>query len=143
MQVPSIDDAVGTGAGGESIRAHTLNAVASYKTDGGWEFGGRFRLATGRPETPIVGATYDADDNDYEAVEGEFFGARRKTFHQLDVRAEKNWVFNNWRIGAYLDILNVLNVENHEALQYDYRYREQAPVTSVPFVPTIGVKGQW
>jgi hypothetical protein len=122
---------------------HTLSAVASYKTDGGWEFGGRYRLSTGRPDTPVIGATYDADDNSYEDVEGATGSIRRKTFHQLDVRAEKTWVFNNWMIGTYVDIQNVLDIENVEAIQYDYRFRDSSPITSVPFVPTIGVRGQW
>lgn len=122
---------------------HTLSAVASYKTDGGYEVGGRYRLSTGTPDTPIVGSTYDADDNEYESVDGEVGSIRRKTFHQLDVRAEKTWVFNTWMIGLYVDIQNVLDIENVEATQYDYRFRESSPITSVPFVPTIGVRGQW
>jgi TonB family protein len=122
---------------------HTLNAVASYKTDGGWEFGARFRLATGSPETPVVGSTYDADDNDYDPVEGPFRSGRRKAFHQLDARIDKTWTFNTWLLGLYLDVQNVLNVENVEATEWDYRYRESAPVTSVPFLPTIGIRGQW
>ena len=124
-------------------QTHTANAVASYKTNGGWEFGGRFRLATGRPITPVVGSTFDADGNDYRRVNGERRSARRKTFHQLDVRAEKTWLFNTWKIGVYLDVQNVFNVENQEAIQYDYRFRERASVTGVPIVPTLGVRGQW
>jgi len=122
---------------------HTLNAVASYRTDGGWEFGGRFRLATGSPMTPIIGSTYDADANRYDALRGETRSARRKTFHQLDVRAERTWVFKTWMFGIYLDVQNVFNVANEEAIQYDYRYRDRAPVTGVPFVPTLGIRGQW
>ncbi len=122
---------------------HVLNAVASYKTDSGWELGGRYRLATGRPDTPILGGTYDADANRYTRLEGEAGSIREKTFSQLDVRAEKTWVFNTWLIGAYLDIQNVLNTKNVEATQWDYRYRESSPVTGVPFVPTLGVRGQW
>jgi hypothetical protein len=122
---------------------HNLNAVASYKTDGGWEFGGRFRLTTGRPDTPVIGSTYDADDNSYVPVEGESRSIREEAFHQLDVRAEKTWVFNTWMIGVYLDVQNALNVDNVEATRWDYRYRESAPVTGVPFVPTLGVRGQW
>jgi hypothetical protein len=124
-------------------QTHVANAVASYKTGNGWEFGGRFRLAGGRPETPVVGATFDADDGDYRDVGGGFRSRRRKLFHQTDVRIEKTWVFDTWLIGAYLDVQNVMNIENHEAIQYDYRYRETAPVTSVPILPTIGVRGQW
>lgn len=122
---------------------HTLNIVGSYSTDNGWEFGGRFRLASGRPITEIVGSTFDIDENAYDSLNGPSRAGRRPTFHQLDVRAEKTWLFNNWRLGLYLDIQNVLNVENVEAVQWDYRYRESSPVTGVPFIPTLGLRGQW
>lgn len=122
---------------------HNLNLVYSYTTDGGWELGGRFRLSTGRPQTPIVGSTFEADDNDYEQVFGDRRTARAPLFHQLDVRAEKTWLFNTWSMGVYLDVQNVLNVENVEATQYDYRFRDSAPVTSVPIVPTLGVRGRF
>ncbi len=122
---------------------HILNAVASYKTNRGWELGGRFRLASGSPDTPIVGATFDADSGTYDAVTGARLSDRRDTFHQLDVRAERTWLFNTWQLGAYLDIQNVYRAENVEAVQYDYRFAERAPVTGVPFLPTLGVRGQW
>ncbi|HTM19745.1 MAG TPA: TonB-dependent receptor plug domain-containing protein, partial [Kofleriaceae bacterium] len=122
---------------------HTLNAVASYKTDGGWELGARYRLATGAPDTPVVGGTFDADQNSYLPVEGALRSTRRKTFNQLDVRVDRTWTFNTWMFGLYLDIQNVLAVDNVEATQWDYRYRESAPVTSVPFLPTLGIRGQW
>jgi len=122
---------------------HTLNAVASYRTGGGWELGARFRLASGAPDTPVLGGTYDADANNYQPLEGEPRSTRKKIFHQLDVRADKTWTFNRWLLGVYLDIQNVLAIDNVEAIQYDYRYRDSAPVTSVPFLPTLGIKGQW
>lgn len=124
-------------------QTHNLVGVASYRTDGGWEIGAKWRVTTGRPETPVLGATYDADDDDYRPLRGEPRSARRPTFHQLDVRAEKTWLFRTWRLGAYLDVINVYNAENPEATEYDYRYRETAPVRGMPIVPTVGVRGQW
>ena len=59
------------------------------------------------------------------------------------VRAEKKWLFNTWSIGVYLDIQNVLNAENEEGLQYDYRFRETSPIIGIPFLPTLGVQGKW
>ncbi len=56
---------------------------------------------------------------------------------------EKTWLFNNWSFSTYLDIQNLYNAKNVEAIQYDYRFRENAPVTSVPFLPTLGIKGKW
>ena len=76
-------------------------------------------------------------------VAGETRSTRTPLFHQLDLRAEKTWTFDTWTFSAYLDVLNVYNAENPEATEYDYRYRESAPVRGVPIVPTLGVKGTW
>jgi TonB family protein len=124
-------------------QTHNFVGVASYRTDGGWEFGARFRLTTGRPQTPVLGGTYDADGDDYEPLQGESRSARGATFHELDIRIDKNWVFKTWQLGIYLDIINIYNAQNPEGTQYDYRFRESHPIRGVPFVPTFGVKGQW
>ena len=124
-------------------QAHNLNAVLSWKPGGGWELGGRLRVSTGRPETPFVGATLDADGGGFIPVSGGFRAARRAYFQQLDVRAEKTWLFKLWSLGVYLDVQNVTNATNPEATQWDYRYRESAPVSGVPILPTLGVRGAW
>jgi TonB family protein len=122
---------------------HTLNAVVSYKPGGGWELGARFRMSTGRPGTPVTSATYDADNGSYNPVLGVIRSERLPLFSQLDLRAEKTWLFETWSFAAFLDVQNVYNAKNIEAVRYDYRYRNQAPVTGVPVLPTIGVKGRW
>ena len=53
------------------------------------------------------------------------------------------WLFDTWSMGLYLDIQNAYNAKNVEATEYDYRFRESAPVTGIPFLPTIGIRGQW
>ncbi len=122
---------------------HNLNAVLSWKPGGGWELGGRLRLSSGRPDTPYIGATYDADSGGYRPVSGGFRTIRRELFHQVDVRVEKTWLFERWSMGLYVDVQNVFNVGNVEAIQWDYRYRESAPVTGIPILPTIGIRGQF
>jgi TonB family protein len=124
-------------------QTHVANLVASWRPGAGWELGARWRLASGRPDTAVVGATYDADSGGYQEVDGPIRGQRLPFFNQLDVRVEKTWLFDTWMLGAYVDVQNVLDTENVEAVQYDYRYRESANVTSVPIVPTIGIRGQW
>ncbi len=32
--------------------------------------------------------------------------------HQLDVRAEKKWIFNKWQLTAYVDIVNIYGSES-------------------------------
>jgi TonB family protein len=122
---------------------HNLNAVVSWKPGGGWELGARLRATSGRPDTPITGATYDADSGTYLPVTGPFRSVRTKFYQQLDVRAEKTWLFKTWSLGLYLDIQNVYNHENVEATQYDYRFEDSVPITGIPILPTLGLRGQW
>ena len=124
-------------------QTHNLNAVVSWKPGGGFELGARYRLATGRPTTPRIGATFDADDGDYRPVNGATGSVRVQAFQQLDARAEKTWLFERWSLGLYIDIQNVTNAKNVEATEWDYRFRESAPVTGIPFLPTIGIRGAW
>lgn len=124
-------------------QTHVANAVASWRAGEGWELGARWRAATGRPYTPANDATFDADEGGYDPVYGEIRSGRLPFFSQLDVRLEKTWLFDTWMLGLYLDVQNVLNQDNVEAIEWDYRYRETAPVTGVPILPTIGIRGQW
>ncbi len=124
-------------------QSHIMNAVASYKPGRGVELGARFQLATGRPDTPVVGATYDADTGGYTAIRGAARSERTPTFRQIDVRVEKVWLYNTWSLGLYLDVINVANLENVEAFEYDYRFKNKAPITSYPILPTLGLRGTW
>lgn len=122
-------------------QTHILTLVASVKLGRGWETGARFRLATGRPETPIHGGLFDSDLNRYMRITGERNSVSRQLFHQLDFRVEKTWFFDLWRLSAYLDVQNVYNAENPEATLWDYRFRESGPLRGLPILPTIGIKG--
>jgi len=61
----------------------------------------------------------------------------------LDVRAEKLWTFESWRLSVYLDVQNIYNASNPEATLWDYRYRESAPLRGLPLLPTFGLKGEF
>ncbi|MEJ7598810.1 MAG: TonB-dependent receptor, partial [Kofleriaceae bacterium] len=122
---------------------HVINAVASWKPGKGFEVGARLQVSSGRPDTPVIGSTYDADNGNYNAVRGPARSTRTPTFRQIDVRVEKSWLYDTWSLGVYLDVINVANFENVEAFEYDYRFREKAPVTSFPILPTLGVRGTW
>ncbi len=124
-------------------QSHVMNAVASYKPGKGFEIGARFQLATGRPDTPIIGSTYDADSGGYEAIRAPLRSSRTPTYRQIDARVEKVWLYNTWSLGLYLDVINIANFENVEAFEYDYRFKHKAPVTSYPILPTLGLRGTW
>ncbi len=119
---------------------HNLIAVGSYQLKR-WRLGGRFRLVSGSPETPVVGGVYDADLNQYQCQYGAPNSVRKPTFHQLDVRVDRTWTFRLWELSAYLDVQNVYNAQNPEATIYDYRCRGSEAIRGLPILPILGVKG--
>lgn len=122
-------------------QTHNLIVVGSYKLDGGWEVGSRFRLTSGRPQTPLEGAYWDANTNGWRRINGEPGSERGPVFHQLDLRVEKTFTFDTWRMSAFLDVQNLYNAPNPELTLYNYRYSQSAELKGIPFLPTLGVTG--
>ena len=123
-------------------QTHILTAVGSVKLPWGFEFGARFRYVTGRPKSALI-HEYDIlqiDSNSYSGRFGPAGAARIKDFHQLDLRLDKNFVFQSWTLAIYLDVQNVYNQANVEATFYDYRSRKEYEVPGLPILPVLGIK---
>jgi hypothetical protein len=75
--------------------------------------------------------------------DGAWRSPRRPAFAQLAARAAHVWLFDTWSLGGYLDVINVTNAANVEAVLHDYRYQQSGPVSSLPILPTLGVRGTW
>jgi len=121
-------------------QTHILNAAWTVRLGADWSFGARFTLTTGNPVYPIVGARYDADRDRYQPV----FSTKKTRlpmYHRLDVRLDKQWRFESWILGCYLDIQNVYNATNTEGYNYTYDYSKRVPGASIPIIPTVGLRG--
>jgi len=122
---------------------HILTAVATWQWNPRWSIGGRFRLVSGNPDTPITGATYDASSGTWVPEYGANNADRLGAFHALDVRLDRTWTFQRWRLVAYLDVQNAYNRENPEGWIYRYDYRERQVASGLPILPILGVQGEW
>jgi TonB family protein len=122
---------------------HILTAVAVYKLPRGWSVGGRFRLVSGNPFTPIRNGIYDASTGGYFAVLGDPNSDRHPAFHQLDVRVDKKWTWRYVALNAYVDIMNIYNRRNTESLFYSYHYQESRTLAGLPILPSVGLKFEW
>jgi TonB family protein len=116
-------------------QTHILTAFASYRLPRGFQVGARYRYVTGNPTTPVVGAYFDANSDRYVALTGQPFSARLPAFNQLDLRVDK--------ISMYLDVQNVFNTDNAEALQYNFDYTIPTPISGLPFLPILGIRGDF
>ncbi len=127
----------------EYDQTHNLNAVIAKNLPREWKISGRARYVTGNPRTPVLGGTYDADNETYFPTRGPLYSTRLKDFHQLDLRIDKKFISNRSVWSAYLDIQNILNTKNPESLQYAYDYSSSEQINGLPFLPAIGVKGEF
>jgi len=98
---------------------------------------------TGDPYTPVTGAFYDSITDHYTPIYGATNSARLNAFNQLDLRVDKIFTFNRWRFSAYLDVQNVTRSDNPEAVGYNFDYRITHPITGLPLLPILGVRGDF
>ncbi len=124
-------------------QTHNLNLVAQYRLTPTWEFGMRFRYVSGNPTTPVVDAIYDSDADVYSPVYGEPNSDRVAAFHQLDLRVDKHWIFDTWRMTTYIDVQNAYNRQNAEGVNYNYNYRQSKTRGGLPLIPSFGIRGEF
>ncbi|MCB9780917.1 MAG: TonB-dependent receptor [Alphaproteobacteria bacterium] len=109
----------------------------------GWRAGGRFRLTSGNPYTPIVNSFYDLDEQTWLPVFAESNVARMPTWWALDVRVDKQWTYRTWALTLYFDIQNITNRRNVELLNFSPDYSLEIPVYGLPILPAFGLEAQW
>jgi TonB family protein len=122
---------------------HILTALGTWRPNARWAFGARFRLVSGNPYTPVEGSLYDAAADVYVPLYGAVNSGRLGTFHALDLRVDRFWTFQRWRLSLYLDVQNVYNRANQEGWQYSFDYRQRTPLTGLPILPLLGAKAEW
>jgi outer membrane receptor protein involved in Fe transport len=124
-------------------QTHILTVIASYLLPRNWQIGGRFRLVSGNPITPVVGSVYNASIDRYQPTYGAVNSDRLPAFHQLDLRVDKRWIYQRWMLNLYLDIQNIYNRANVEDRDYNFNYRQSNPQQGLPILPILGVKAEF
>lgn len=123
-------------------QTHILNLAGVYRLPRGWEVGATVRLVSGNPTTPVAGTIYDANNDVYIPISGPINSDRSPLFHRLDVRVEKKWTFDDWRLALFLDVQNAYNASNREGVAYNYNYSESMDISGLPIIPAIGIRGE-
>lgn len=124
-------------------QTHILTLIASYTLPGGYQLGARFRYVTGNPMTPVIGAYYDSSINRYTPLFGGVYTSRLGSFNQLDIRLDKTWTYDRWKLSFYLDLQNAYNRQNPEGTSYNFNFTQSAPQSGLPLLPVFGIRGEW
>ncbi len=126
----------------DSDQTHIFTLALSYRLPRNWEVGAAMRIISGNPYTPVTGSIYNADRDTYLPIYGQNNGIRNPLYHRLDLRVEKKWKFEAWTLALFLDIRNVYNRQNQEGQSYNYDYTQSVPVTGLPIIPALGIRGE-
>ncbi|HEY4395478.1 MAG TPA: TonB-dependent receptor [Polyangia bacterium] len=124
-------------------QTHILAAVASYDLPRHWRIASRFRYVSGNPETPVTGSVFNSVTDEYDPVFGQVNSTREPPFVQLDVRLDKQWVFDRWLLDAYLDLQNATNHTNPEGIAYNYDFTQSKVSAGLPILPFLGLRAEF
>ena len=120
---------------------HNLVALASYALPKRWRIGGRFRLVSGLPYSPVLGSV--ALPGGHQPIFGLRNDARLPLSHQLDIRIDKRWVRDKLSVTTYFDVQNVYNRVNPELALYSADFRRQEGFVGLPIFPSLGMRIDW
>jgi len=126
----------------EYDQTHVLTLLGSYDLGRGWQVGGRFRYVSGNPYTPCLGGVLQAGAGVYACQSGPLLSARLPPFHELDLRVDKTWKFEHWKLTTYLDVQNVYNRANPEGVLYNFNYTTTRYQSGLPILPSLGIRGE-
>lgn len=117
---------------------HSLTLLATTALGDSWRFGGRFRYTTGNPFTPVDHTVMNGTQ--YIAIDGPLLSERLPDFVQLDLRLDHAWRRSWGVLDLYIDVQNVTNRDNPEAVTYNKDYTQRSYTTGLPVFPSIGVE---
>ena len=104
--------------------------------------GFRWRTTSGNPDTPIVDSVFDTNTGTYVRIPGEPNSTRQPTFNQIDLRVDREWTYDTWRLVGYLDLRNTLNTANASGFQYNYDFTQRTQAYEIPIIPSFGLRGE-
>jgi len=93
---------------------HIINITASHAMKRNFNIGVRWRFVGGAPYTPYdlqrssLKEAWDIRGKGYLDY-AKFNSQRLKSFHQLDLRIDKEYFYKKWSLNFYLDIQNLYN----------------------------------
>jgi hypothetical protein len=90
-------------------QTHLLNVVVQVRLPWKLMAGARLYLATGRPVTvvdPTLGTAQIRNN------------VRLPDYVQLDVRLDREWIFNRWALAAFLEVVNLTYSESDVGIAY-------------------------
>lgn len=124
----------------ESDQPVNLVLIASQSVSRRSRVGGRLRVASGPPLTPVLGGTYAVDLQEWLPLYGDPWSARAPVFYSLDLRFDHEIRGRRTQTELYAELQNVTNHRNVEIPAWTEDWSQFRPTYGLPIFPSFGVK---
>ena len=125
-------------------QTHVFNGVVQIRLPKRLMLGSRFNFQTGRPYTKL------GVDLASQSFTGNRNDARLPAYYQIDVRLDREWIYQRWALALFVEVLNLTYTESIYGVTYPKdpnlmitRY-DQPQFQGFRWVlPSIGVRGRF
>jgi len=125
---------------GQFDQRYIFSIVGGYILNEKWEFSSKFRFFSGAPYTPV----YIPDENPIKQgviqnLPEEYLSKRLDNSYVLDVRVDRNFMFDDYSLIIFVDIQNILNFKVPQKPQYDFGDNKIVDSSDIGILPSIGI----
>jgi hypothetical protein len=136
---------------GESFRFEydqPINAtlIGNYKISPEWSIGSKWTYTSGRPYTPILGTSGPYPGSSPPRPKPDYAPINSGTlpdYHRLDIRIDRHYIFDTWKLNAYLELNNIYRRQNIVGYDYGPNYDRKEPVEALIIPLSFGVQGEF
>ncbi len=115
----------------------------TYKLSEAWTFGAKWNYHSGTPYTPIVGTNGTYADGRPIPVYAAVNSGTLPVYHRLDLRVDRNYVFNKWKFNTYFELNNVYQRKDIVGYSYNGNYTQREPINAFVLPFSFGVQGEF
>jgi hypothetical protein len=116
--------------------------VTNYKLNDDWTMGAKWNYHSGTAYSPVIGATPDSSGRyipNYASVNS----GTLPDYHRLDLRFDRNYVYDKWKLNTYFELNNVYFRKNVSGYRYDATYTVKDPVYPLVIPFTFGIQAEF
>ena len=137
------DDVTGEAFRFEYDQPINTTLVGTYKLSENWSLGGKWAFHSGTPYTPIVGTSGNYSDGRPIPVYAAVNSGTLPVYHRLDLRLDRNYVFDKWKFNTYFELNNIYQRKEIVGYTYNANYTSKEPVYSFVLPFSFGIQGEF
>jgi len=121
-----------------------FNISGGYMFNQNWEISTKYRYYTGVPYTPVyVPEQNPLNPGQIQNLPEEYLSRRLEAQGILDLRVDRFFNFDAWRLVVFIDIQNVLNQKIASPPRYNFWDEKVETESGIGVLPSIGISAEF